>query len=374
MKYKYWSVVLFPVILLISGCNGSGDTSNNNITAKSSVLVPDTNYAFTQEKLDDLLRERREFLNSATLDYKVPGKSIKKYQIKYGMEAWKGQALLMFKQEQDPEASALVMQVPMQPDEKSECYLWNEGDSDDQRRVFDCSIERTSSMDGESIDFINVPDSGGLGYAISLPFHKDLTGIGSARFTVTGDSTGVYLIRSSNPFAKQNVEFTTLGVSSYLDIAQILESKGINQNITLEFDNFVGGSVDDDINMYTGLMLREYEVKTRLSAKGSVASGGVDLFSAGVERSVTLKKNGFSIADNQRFGVHSWDDEDDKKQATDYPLNHPAHSPQATYFKRMLGDKGVPFYLFTIKAAPADGMHYMTRAELDRYQLITQYQ
>ena len=59
----------------------------------------------------------------------------------------------------------------------------------------------------------------------------------------------------------------------------------------------VPGSVDDEINLLLGQRVRELGLDTHLVSRGMIASGGVDLFLAGVERTM---ESGASI------GVHSW--------------------------------------------------------------------
>jgi len=70
------------------------------------------------------------------------------------------------------------------------------------------------------------------------------------------------------------------------------------------------------------------------------------------------------------IGVHSWYDDDDKKGATEYPRHAYEHKMFREYTKRMRGSED--FYWFTIRAAPAEGMHTMTVEEIARYGILTQ--
>ena len=63
-------------------------------------------------------------------------------------------------------------------------------------------------------------------------------------------------------------------------------------------------------------------------------------------------------------------DDDDQKNATDYPTDSPEHELNRQYIKHMVGSDA--FYWFTIYAAPADCMHYMTEQEITKYRLLTQ--
>ena len=70
-----------------------------------------------------------------------------------------------------------------------------------------------------------------------------------------------------------------------------------------------------------------------------------------------------------RIGVHSWYDDDDEMDGVDYPRDAPDHELNRRYVEDMLGTDA--FYWFTLEAAPADGMHYMTEAEIARFGLLT---
>jgi len=130
----------------------------------------------------------------------------------------------------------------------------------------------------------------------------------------------------------------------------------------LQFKN-APGSNDDEINFQVGVLLRQKGINTHLLDNADVASGGVDLFLAGTAR---------TRGENTRLGVHSWSDDDDN-QATDFPMDSEEHRANIKYFE----DLGYTiqwssdFYFFTINAAPADDIHWMTEEEITQYQLIT---
>lgn len=120
----------------------------------------------------------------------------------------------------------------------------------------------------------------------------------------------------------------------------------------------VPGSLDDDTMIALGYEVRKRGLKTRLLATSAIDSGGVDLFLAGVER---------TMEDGAHIGVHSWSD--GLREAIDYPRDAPEHQQNRTYVEDMLGSD--EFYWFTIEAAPADGIHPMTNQEIERYGLLT---
>ncbi len=119
------------------------------------------------------------------------------------------------------------------------------------------------------------------------------------------------------------------------------------------------GSLDDEALFPFARWIRAQGYNTHLESTSEIASGAVDLFLSGVER--TMEKGA-------KLGVHSWSDGD--KEASEYPRSHSAHSLNASYIKAMLNSD--EFYWFTINAAPANAIHWMNEAEIKKYQLLTQ--
>ncbi len=149
-----------------------------------------------------------------------------------------------------------------------------------------------------------------------------------------------------------------LGTSTYLQMQELLDIQPQINTLILED---ISGSVNDAINMHTGRLIRDAGLNTHVEDEGDVNSGGVDLFAAGVER---------TVEEGAILGVHSWCCEDNVT-ADKLPREHPAHRAQLTYFREMLGKAGEDFYFFTLNAAPFKGIHHMTREEMIRYKLIT---
>lgn len=139
------------------------------------------------------------------------------------------------------------------------------------------------------------------------------------------------------------------------DFEDILED---NPNIDTLVLQYIGGSVDDEANVEFGRFINELGLKTVVPSDGLVASGGTDLFLAG---KVRLIQEGACI------GVHSWAAED--FTATDLPKSDREHDRYLDYYD----DIDVPerFYWFTIEAAPADGMHWMSAGELASMGLLS---
>jgi hypothetical protein len=121
------------------------------------------------------------------------------------------------------------------------------------------------------------------------------------------------------------------------------------------------GSVDDDANLSLSRMVRRAGINTHVPRGGSIRSGGVEFFLAGVKR---------TVEPGAEFGVHSWQDEDGR-EATEYAPTDPVHSAYINFYVDMGLNRETArsFYNFTNAAAPADGVYYMKPTELARYQI-----
>ena len=132
-----------------------------------------------------------------------------------------------------------------------------------------------------------------------------------------------------------------------------------NPQVTTIIEENVPGSINDDKMIKLAYFVRQKKLNTHLRSTSMIDSGGVDLFLAGVER--TMERGA-------HIGVHSWSD--GHKSATDFPKDAPEHEANRRYIERMLGSDD--FYWFTINAAPPDGIYEMSEAEIERYGLLTQ--
>lgn len=151
-----------------------------------------------------------------------------------------------------------------------------------------------------------------------------------------------------------------LGTNFYIQMKELIAQQP--KVTTLVLKN-VQGSVNDDINMHSGRLVRSAQLTTLMPADGEAHSGGVDLFASGYKR--VYQQGG-------KLGVHSWCCEDGKG-AGELGRDHKAHGAQLTFFREMLGtDLGPEFYFFTIESAPHDDIHLMTQAEIDKYLLVGQ--
>ena len=127
---------------------------------------------------------------------------------------------------------------------------------------------------------------------------------------------------------------------------------------TLVLQN-IAGSVDDVANVIFARAVRAQGFDTVVPGDGMIASGGTDLFLAGVGR---VLEPGACV------GVHSWAASD--YTATDIPRSDPEHERYLTYYDEM----GIAraFYWYTIEAAPAEEIYWMRAEEVAQYALTTQ--
>lgn len=132
-----------------------------------------------------------------------------------------------------------------------------------------------------------------------------------------------------------------------------------NPQVTTLIEENVPGSINDDKMIELAYFIRQKQLNTHLRSTSMIDSGGVDLFLAGVER--TMERGA-------HIGVHAWSD--GGRSATDFPKDAPEHEANRRYVERMLGRDD--FYWFTIYAAPPDGIYEMSEAEIMRYGLLTQ--
>lgn len=142
---------------------------------------------------------------------------------------------------------------------------------------------------------------------------------------------------------------------TYGQFVDIIEE---NPQIRVLVEQNVPGSIDDDTMIKLAYRVRELGLDTHLQADSKIFSGGVDLFLAGVNR--TMERGAV-------IGVHSWSD--GFKDAADYPKGAPEHEANRKYIEDMLGQD--EFYWFTIYAAPADSILEMSDAEILQYGLLT---
>lgn len=122
---------------------------------------------------------------------------------------------------------------------------------------------------------------------------------------------------------------------------------------------YVPGSADDEVNLELGRLLHDIGMTTYLPSQAEVASGGTDLFLAGVRRIVER---------GARIGVHSWS-AGRSETGDKLPRDHPEHKRYLNYYRDIGIDED--FYWFTLQAAPPEDIHWMTEEEMTQYAIHT---
>ncbi|GAL09719.1 hypothetical protein JCM19233_696 [Vibrio astriarenae] len=152
----------------------------------------------------------------------------------------------------------------------NQCIIYPEkGELD----TFDCSVtERTVSGDYTLIQSQTQKSN----ESVQLEYYTDdieyVGSLGSTVLTVSSENKNVNITTS---FAfddfYQNVGIeayeSSLGFTTYLQLKETTE-KYKGEDIWIRFDNRIGGSADDDINIYTGLMIKDNNIATVVTPKG----------------------------------------------------------------------------------------------------------
>lgn len=120
------------------------------------------------------------------------------------------------------------------------------------------------------------------------------------------------------------------------------------------------GSVDEDANHALARAVRRAGLETVVPDGGSVRSGAVDLFLAGVHR---------RAAPSAEFGVHSWRDEDGM-EARDFAPDDPVHAEYLRLYREMglNADVAARFYALT-NSVGFDDVRYLNAADMARLGL-----
>jgi len=152
-----------------------------------------------------------------------------------------------------------------------------------------------------------------------------------------------------------------LGTVTYAQVKDLIRNHPAIKTIVM---TQIAGSLNDAVNMHTGRLLRENGFTTKVLSNSDIASGGVDLFCAGVKR---------IVEEGAKIGVHSWCCVDGLT-AIEIPKDHPAHQYQIAYFTMTLGpENGPAFYFYTLEASPFDSVHYMTDKEIKKWNIATEF-
>ncbi|MEO9599332.1 hypothetical protein [Parasphingorhabdus sp.] len=121
------------------------------------------------------------------------------------------------------------------------------------------------------------------------------------------------------------------------------------------------GSIDEEANLNLARMIRRAGISTHVPARGSVRSGAVELFLAGVRR---------TAHHDAEFVVHSWIDENGR-EANDYPPSDPVHAEYLDYYAEMgvSAPTAKAFYDLT-NSVPFSDQLRLSRRDMASFQLV----
>lgn len=123
------------------------------------------------------------------------------------------------------------------------------------------------------------------------------------------------------------------------------------------------GSSDDDSNLKVAKEMHDLGYSFHLTANSVIASGAVDMYVGGVKR---------TMDSGAKIGVHSWGADPGEPIATSYPKGHEVHQQYIKYYTSVgfTQKQAEDFYYFTINAAPAESIHWMTEEEVEKYDVL----
>lgn len=165
---------------------------------------------------------------------------------------------------------------------------------------------------------------------------------------------GIFVLKNDTTLLMDGV----INSKSLINFENLFSS---NQNIKQINIVNCDGSMDDETNLKLSKKIHELKIKTHILDNGAIASGGVDFFLAGLKR---------TKGKNTKIGVHSW--AGDNEVATDFPVGHKYHLPYIEYYKSVgfIQEDAEKFYYFTINAASAESIHWMTDEEIITYKIL----
>jgi hypothetical protein len=118
------------------------------------------------------------------------------------------------------------------------------------------------------------------------------------------------------------------------------------------------GTYDDSANLRLGHMIRAHALATDVPAGGSVRSGAVELFLAGITR---------HAAPDADFGVHAWQDDAGRGPA-DFAASAPVNRAYLDYYRAMgmAPATAAAFYALT-NSVPNSGVRWLHTADIARF-------
>lgn len=166
---------------------------------------------------------------------------------------------------------------------------------------------------------------------------------------------GIFIVLSDNVTVEMDGDIGSAALNDFNSL--ISDFPDVNKINMIE----VSGSLDDEINLQVAALVHQRGISIHLVDNGLIASGGTDFFLAGTTR---------TIGTGTQIGVHSWSD--GENEATDYAVGHQFHEEYIDFYISIGFSRAdaEAFYYFTINAASADDIHWMTAAEIDQYGVL----
>ena len=121
------------------------------------------------------------------------------------------------------------------------------------------------------------------------------------------------------------------------------------------------GTLDDVANLQLGRMIRARGLDTEVPDGGSVRSGAVELFLAGLHRRADADAD---------FAVHSWRD-DTGRQPSDVPEADPVNRTYIAYYRQMglTPEKAEAFYALT-NSVPNEQALWLKKADIAKFAAV----
>ena len=121
------------------------------------------------------------------------------------------------------------------------------------------------------------------------------------------------------------------------------------------------GTLDDVANLQLGRMIRARGLDTDVPDGGSVRSGAVELFLAGLHRRADADAD---------FAVHSWRD-DTGRQPSDVPEADPVNRTYIAYYRQMglSAEKAEAFYALT-NSVPNEDALWLKKADIAKFAAV----
>lgn len=124
------------------------------------------------------------------------------------------------------------------------------------------------------------------------------------------------------------------------------------------------GTQDADTNLRIARLIRARGIDTHIQRRSYIASGAVDLFLAGEQRTMEC---------GAKIGVHSWSYHSQNNIGVFSPKNLGSDRRRSVQ-EKFLKDMGIDtrFYVFTRNAADADDIYILLPKDVARFDLLTE--